>query len=184
MMGYGELILMKVPNDSTMRGHAEGIVAAGRRAAALTRQLLAFSRKEVMQPVVLDLNARVRDIEKMLRRLIGENIEIRFKPEAQIGRVNADPGQIDQVLMNIAVNARDAMPHGGILSIETANVELDEIAVRQHPQATVGSYVVLSISDNGCGMDKNTLSQIFEPFFTTKESGKGTGLGSLPFMAS
>jgi signal transduction histidine kinase/ActR/RegA family two-component response regulator len=177
MMGYGELILMKVSNDSTMRGHAEGIVAAGRRAAALTRQLLAFSRKEVMQPVVLDLNARVRDIEKMLRRLIGENIEIRFKPEARIGRVNADPGQIDQVLMNIAVNARDAMPHGGVLSIETSNVELDEIAVRQHPQATTGSYVVLSISDNGCGMDKNTLSQIFEPFFTTKESGKGTGLG-------
>jgi CheY-like chemotaxis protein len=153
------------------------ISKAGKRAASLTRQLLAFSRKQTIQPVVLDLNSVVTDVDKMLRRLIGEDIDLAIVRDSRLKSVKADRGQIEQVLMNLAVNARDAMPEGGKLLIETANTDLDEIYVRQHPYAKPGRYVMLKISDTGCGMDKRTQAHIFEPFFTTKEVGKGTGLG-------
>jgi len=175
--GYSDLLQSQLPAGDPLLKNAEEIAKAGRRAAALTRQLLAFSRKQVIQPVVLDLNAATSELEKMLRRLIGEDIEITFKRDEHLGRVKVDPGQIEQVLMNLAVNSRDAMPQGGKLCIETANVELDETYARQNVYVTPGSYVMLSVSDSGCGMDKETQLHIFEPFFTTKEAGKGTGLG-------
>jgi two-component system cell cycle sensor histidine kinase/response regulator CckA len=175
--GYSDLLQMNLPAGDPSHRHAVEIAKAGRRAAALTRQLLAFSRKQVIQPVVLDLNAATGELEKMLRRLIGEHIEITFKRSPGLGRVKMDPGQVEQVLMNLAVNSRDAMPHGGSLCIETANVELDETYARQNVFVIPGSYVMLSVSDTGCGMDKETQLRIFEPFFTTKEPGKGTGLG-------
>jgi two-component system, cell cycle sensor histidine kinase and response regulator CckA len=175
--GYSDLLQMNLPPGEPSHKHAEEIAKAGRRAAALTRQLLAFSRKQVIQPVVLDLNAATHELEKMLRRLIGENIEIIFRRNPHLGRVKMDPGQVEQVLMNLAVNARDAMPRGGRLRIETTNVELDETYARQNAYVQPGAYVMLSVSDSGCGMDKETQLHIFEPFFTTKESGKGTGLG-------
>jgi two-component system cell cycle sensor histidine kinase/response regulator CckA len=175
--GYSDLLQMSLPAGDPSHRHAAEIAKAGRRAAALTRQLLAFSRKQVIQPVVLDLNAATTELEKMLRRLIGEDIEIIFKRSPGLGRVKMDPGQVEQVLMNLAVNSRDAMPQGGRLCIETANIELDETYARQLGYVIPGSYVMLSVSDNGCGMDKETQLHIFEPFFTTKEPGKGTGLG-------
>jgi two-component system, cell cycle sensor histidine kinase and response regulator CckA len=175
--GYSDLLQMNLPPEDPSHKHAEEIAKAGRRAAALTRQLLAFSRKQVIQPVVLDLNAATHELEKMLRRLIGENIEITFKRNPRLGRVKMDLGQVEQVLMNLAVNARDAMPRGGRLCIETTNIELDETYARQNVYVLPGSYVMLSVSDTGCGMDKETQLHIFEPFFTTKASGKGTGLG-------
>jgi two-component system, cell cycle sensor histidine kinase and response regulator CckA len=175
--GYSDLLQMNLPAGDPSHRHAVEIAKAGRRAAALTRQLLAFSRKQVIQPVVLDLNAATSELEKMLRRLIGEHIEITFKRSPGLGRVKMDPGQVEQVLMNLAVNSRDAMPEGGRLCIETSNVELDETYARQNVFVTPGSYVMLSVSDTGCGMDKETQLHIFEPFFTTKEPGKGTGLG-------
>jgi len=175
--GYSELLQTNLPAGDRSHKYAVEIAKAGRRAAALTRQLLAFSRKQVIQPVVLDLNAATGELEKMLRRLLGEHIEITFKRSPDLGQVKMDPGQVEQVLMNLAVNARDAMPKGGKLCIETANIELDEIYARQNAFVSPGSYVMLSVSDTGCGMDKNTQLHIFEPFFTTKESGKGTGLG-------
>ena len=175
--GYSDLLQMNLPPEDPSHRHAVEIAKAGRRAAALTRQLLAFSRKQVIQPVVLDLNTATSELEKMLRRLIGEHIEIIFKRTSALGRVKMDPSQVEQVLMNLAVNSRDAMPHGGRLCIETANVELDETYARQNLFVTPGSYVMLSVSDTGCGMDKDTQLRIFEPFFTTKEPGKGTGLG-------
>jgi len=175
--GYSELLQLALPTEVTLRKQAEEIQKAGQRAATLTRQLLTFSRKQTIQPVALDLNCVVTDIEKMLRRLIGEDIDLSIGRDNNLKRVKADRGQMEQVLMNLAVNARDAMPQGGKLSIETANAELDEIYVRQHPYAKAGQYVMLSVSDSGCGMDKETQSHIFEPFFTTKELGKGTGLG-------
>ncbi len=175
--GYSDLLQMRIPTGEPLRKYAEEIAKAGHRAAGLTRQLLAFSRKQVIQPVVLDLNSVTGDLEKMLRRLIGEDIEISFRRHARLGRVMADPGQIEQIIMNLAVNARDAMPRGGKLLIETANAEIDDIYSRQNPFVSPGSFVLLSISDNGCGMDRQTQAHIFEPFFTTKEPGKGTGLG-------
>ncbi len=175
--GYSDILQINLPPGDAAHKHAEEIAKAGRRAAALTRQLLAFSRKQVIQPVVLDLNAATSELEKMLRRLIGEHIEITFKRSPALGLVKMDPGQVEQVLMNLAVNARDAMPQGGKLCIETANVELDETYARQNLFVTPGPHVMLSVSDTGCGIDKETQLHIFEPFFTTKEPGKGTGLG-------
>ncbi|MBU0515394.1 MAG: response regulator [Proteobacteria bacterium] len=153
------------------------VKTAGRRAADLTRQLLAFSRRQVLEPRPLDLGAVLADLEKMLRRLIGEDIDLvtHYKPD--LGTVMADPGQIEQVVMNLVVNARDAMPAGGKLTIETLNVDLDESYSREHADTKPGPHVMPAVTDNGVGMDEEVRSKIFEPFFTTKEKGKGTGLG-------
>ena len=155
----------------------EQIRKAGERAAALTRQLLAFGRKQILAPVVLDLNSLLTEIEKMLRRLIGADIELTTILQPGLGRVKVDPGQIEQIIMNLVVNARDAMPTGGRLTIQTHNTVLSELQVRQHPDLPPGPYTLLAVSDTGSGMDEATKARIFEPFFTTKEVGKGTGLG-------
>jgi PAS domain S-box-containing protein len=174
--GYCEFLLQKLGPDPSLRGFAQEIANAADRATALTRQLLAFSRKQVLTPKVLDLNSVVSEHLKMLPRLIGEDIELAALPAEGLGKVKADPGQIEQVVMNLVVNARDAMPGGGKLTIETGNVTLDEAYSRRHPGVTAGDYVMLAISDSGMGMDAETQSHIFEPFFTTKGQ-KGTGLG-------
>jgi PAS domain S-box-containing protein len=176
--GYSELLLQKVGKESPLRREVEEIRSAGERAAALTQQLLAFSRKQIIEPKVLDLNLLTADLGKMLVRLIGENIDLRIVHGKNLGRVKVDPVQFEQVLINLAVNARDAMPDGGTLLIETANVELDEKYCAQrsfeiHP----GQFVKLAVNDTGHGMTEETLQRVFEPFFTTKETGKGTGLG-------
>jgi len=173
--GYGDLLLERVSTDHPLRPDLQEIRRAGERAAALTHQLLAFSRRQVLKPERLDLNAVIGDLENMLRRLIGEHIEVRTDLAPDLGHVRADRGQIQQVLMNLVVNARDAMEAGGLLTLETANC--GDAAQRQQPGAPAGRHVMLSVSDTGCGMDEETLAHIFEPFFTTKPSGKGTGLG-------
>lgn len=171
-------ILSALPDRSELERHAsEQIRKAADRAASLTRQLMAFSRMQILQPKVVDLNAVVEDLGKMLPRLLTENIEFTVLPGAGLGKVKADPGQIEQILMNLAVNARDAMPQGGKLVVETKNFDMEEDYVRQHPSALPGPYVLLSVTDTGVGMDAETQRRIFEPFFTTKEQGKGTGLG-------
>jgi nitrogen-specific signal transduction histidine kinase/CheY-like chemotaxis protein len=176
--GYTDLLLDRHPDhDDPEREEIEQIKKATKQAASLTRQLLAFSRKQVLQPRVLNLNTVVANIETMLRRLIGENIELVTILEPQLGRVKADPGQMEQVIVNLVVNARDAMPNGGKLIIKTTNLELDETFARQHLGAGPGPYVLLTLNDTGHGMDPQTRSHIFEPFFTTKEPGQGTGLG-------
>jgi PAS domain S-box-containing protein len=175
--GHAQFLLEDLAPGTGAREDAEGIGEAVDRAASLTRQLLAFSRKQMLQPKVLELNEIVSDMERMLRRLIGADIELITRRDSDLGRVSADPGQIEQVILNLAVNARDAMPDGGTLVIETHNVELDPAYGRSHPQVPPGRYVLLAVSDTGCGMDAATQAQIFEPFFTTKEVGKGTGLG-------
>jgi len=175
--GYGDLLLDRLGPEDPSRGHIGEIKKAADRATSLTRQLLAFSRRQVLAPQVLDLNTVVANIHKMLRRLIGEDVELILAPAQGLGRVKVDPGQIEQVLLNLAVNARDAMPHGGKIVIETGNVELDDSYAGGHFTLNAGSYVMLAVSDTGCGMDAETQSHIFEPFFTTKEQGKGTGLG-------
>jgi PAS domain S-box-containing protein len=174
--GYSEFLLERLGPDLSLRGPAQEIANAAQRATSLTRQLLAFSRKQMLAPKVLDLNEVVTENLKMLTRMIGEDIDLVMVPSPAIGAVRADPGQIDQVIMNLAVNARDAMPEGGKLTIETANVSLDESFARMHAPLEAGDYVMLSISDTGLGMDSETQSRIFEPFFTTK-GAKGTGLG-------
>jgi len=174
--GYSEFLLERLGPDPRLRGPAQEISNATRRATSLTRQLLAFSRKQILAPKVLDLNEVVTENLKMLTRMIGEDIDLVMVPAPAVGAVRADPGQIDQVIMNLAVNARDAMPQGGKLTIETANVTLDENFARTHQPVVPGDYVMLSISDTGVGMDSETQSRIFEPFFTTK-GAKGTGLG-------
>jgi signal transduction histidine kinase/ActR/RegA family two-component response regulator len=175
--GYAELLLMKVNADDPIHSEIGQILKAGNRAADLTRQLLAFSRKSIVQPRVISLNKVASGMEKMLQRLIGEDILIAFELAEDLGQVKADPGLIEQVILNLAVNSRDAMPRGGHLTIETRNVELDASFSRRHVSVTPGSYVMLAISDTGEGMDEATRLRIFEPFFTTKERGKGTGLG-------
>lgn len=175
--GYSDLLLDTLPEQDRSRAQVEEIRKAGTRAATLTRQLLAFSRSQVMAPQVLGLNAVVANMDKMLRRLIGEDIELVTILGENLANVHADPGQIEQVIMNLAVNARDAMPQGGKLTLETANVSLDEAYARMHVTVQAGDYVMLAVSDTGIGMDSHTQAHIFEPFFTTKEKGKGTGLG-------
>jgi two-component system cell cycle sensor histidine kinase/response regulator CckA len=177
MIGYTDILDMKLAEGDPARKSVEEIRKTAQRAAALTRQLLAFSRRQVLEPKVVDLNSVVSEIEKMLRRLIGENIELKTVLGSSLGRLMADPGQIEQVVLNLAVNARDAMPNGGTLIIETANTVLDQSTIRHMPTAEPGDYVLLSVSDNGIGMDPQTKAKIFEPFFTTKEAGRGTGLG-------
>jgi PAS domain S-box-containing protein len=175
--GYSDLVLAGLDRCDDMRGMIEEIHKAGERAAALTRQLLAFSRKQVLQPRVLDLNDLVVDVQKMLGRLIGEDIQLFTTLSPSLGRVKADPGQIEQILVNLAVDARDAMPDGGELVVETSDVMVDAALTRDTPELRPGRYTVLSFTDTGCGMDKQTLDRIFEPFFTTKGQGRGTGLG-------
>jgi PAS domain S-box-containing protein len=175
--GYGELIARGLAEGSSARQRTDHILKAADRAAALTRQLLAFSRRQVLQPRVFDLNGVVSDTARMLGRLIGENITLSLRLDSRLGRLKADPSQIDQVLMNLAVNARDAMPRGGTITIETRNADLDESYAREHLGARPGPYVLLEVTDTGVGMDADTQRHIFEPFFTTKPKGKGTGLG-------
>ncbi len=177
VIGYSDLTLMRIGTDDPLRRGIEQIRKAGQSAAALTNQLLVFSRKQVLQPKVLDLNCVIADIEKMLRRVIGEDIIVVSELSPGLRRVMGDPGQIEQVIMNLAVNARDAMPLGGKLTIETQNRYLDEAYAQQHVDVQPGDYVMLAVSDSGIGMNEETRSHIFEPFFTTKEKGKGTGLG-------
>jgi two-component system, cell cycle sensor histidine kinase and response regulator CckA len=177
IIGYSELLLDRTHDDIKMHKQCEEIKKAGDRAASLTRQLLAFSRQQVLAPRVLNLNAVVVETEKMLRRLIREDILLQTSLDPTLGAVKADPGQMEQVIMNLAVNARDAMPMGGKLVIETTNAELDEKYALHHPPCLAGRYVLLSVTDTGIGMNEETRAHIFEPFFTTKELGKGTGLG-------
>jgi two-component system cell cycle sensor histidine kinase/response regulator CckA len=177
IIGYSQVLRRRLGPDNPLHEHAEEVEKAGQRAVSLTRQLLAFSRQQILTPVVLDPNTLVSDMEKMLPRLLGEDIAVSINLDPELGRVKADQGQIEQVVMNLAVNARDAMPGGGKLVIATANVELDQAYARQHPGAKPGRYVMLAVTDSGMGMSSETLAHIFEPFFTTKEVGKGTGLG-------
>src|SRR6185312_10757432 len=176
VFGYVDLLREELPPDSSAQQDLGEVRKAAERAAALTRQLLAFSRQQVLEPVVLELNDLLTDFEKMLGRVIGEDVELRLAL-GKIGNVRADPGQLHQVLMNLAVNARDAMPTGGTLIIETTNAELGEEYAELHQPVVPGSYVMLAISDTGTGMTSEVKARIFEPFFTTKERGKGTGLG-------
>ncbi|HEV8588928.1 MAG TPA: PAS domain S-box protein [Pyrinomonadaceae bacterium] len=175
--GFCSLAMRGLNSEDPLLENLEEVKKAGERATSLTRQLLAFSRKQVLQPKILNLDWVVTDMEKMLRRVIGENIDLRAVLEPKLGNVNADPGQIEQIILNLVVNARDSMPDGGKLTIETDNVYLDEEYGKHHVGAQVGRHVMLAVSDSGHGMDQQTLERIFEPFFTTKELGKGTGLG-------
>lgn len=178
IIGYSKLIRQRVaPQQTELAEFAEEVEKAGQRAAGLTRQLLAFSRQQILTPVVLDLNDLVSDMQRMLPRLIGEDVTLEIDLNSDLGTVKADRSQIEQVVMNLAVNARDAMPSGGRLRIETGNAEIDELYARHHAGAKPGRYVLLTVSDSGTGMSPETVTHIFEPFFTTKEIGKGTGLG-------
>jgi signal transduction histidine kinase len=178
IIGYAELLATRTSSNSLAKQNAELIRKAGEQAAGLTRQLLAFSRKQILQPKVIDLNALIGEMEKLLRRVIGERFNLQSHPEAEMGRVKADPSQIEQVVLNLGVNARDAMPKGGTLIIRTSNVRLDRNTAPQiSASLKPGDYVMLSVTDTGAGMDEDTKSHIFEPFFTTKGPGKGTGLG-------
>jgi len=178
IIGYGEILQEDLPPEHALRPSVDEVLKAGHRAASLTRQLLAFSRQQQLDPTVLDLNVVVRDMEKMLKRLIGEDVELKTELAASLARVKADQGQIEQAILNLAVNARDAMPSGGKLTLATSNFHMDENFVRRYPYPVqTGDYVLFTVADNGIGMDAATQARIFEPFFTTKEKGKGTGLG-------
>jgi PAS domain S-box-containing protein len=177
ILGYCNLMLDDIPHEDPLRPDLEEIQSAGERAAALTRQLLAFSRRQMLQPQVVDMNTIVQQLEKLLRRLISEDVELVTSLAADLMSVRVDPASVEQILVNLAVNARDAMPVGGRLTIETKNVELDEAYAIAHVTVKSGPYVMLAVSDTGQGMDELTRIRVFEPFFTTKEQGKGTGLG-------
>ena len=177
IIGCSDLMMMSIGKDHDLRGNLEDIRKAGKRAASLTRQLLLFSHRQILEPKVINLNDVISDMDKMLGRLIGEDIDLEPVLAPDLGQVEADPGQIEQIIINLAVNAKDAMPRGGKLTIDTANVELNEVYVHSHADVTPGPYVMMAISDTGTGMDEETLSKVFDPFFTTKEAGKGTGLG-------
>ncbi|HEY2515667.1 MAG TPA: response regulator [Polyangiaceae bacterium] len=177
ILSYSAMLADDLPRGDPAREDLQEIGEAGRRGAELTRQLLMFSRQEVVEPQVLDLNVVLSNMEKMLRRLLGEDIDFRILRAPELARVRADPGHIEQIVMNLVVNARDAMPTGGRLTIETKNAALGEEFAREHLGVTPGAFVMLAVSDTGIGMDKATQARIFEPFFTTKEKGKGTGLG-------
>lgn len=175
---YSDMLLGEIGFENPfVRNGLDQIKEAGHRAASLTRQLLAFSRRQILEPKVLDLNDVVSNMAKLLRRLIGEDINLVFCPDAKLGRIKVDPGQMEQVIMNLAVNARDAMPGGGQLTIETLNCEMKSATTPHGASVPPGAYVMLGVTDTGCGMDQATIARIFEPFFTTKEVGKGTGLG-------
>ncbi len=175
--GYSQLSLMDLSENEKLRGHIEEIQRASQKASDLTHHLLAFSRRQIMEMKILDLNALLKDLDRMLHRVIGEDIELTYRLANHLGRVKIDVGQIEQVILNLAVNARDAMPTGGKLTIETSNAELDETYARTHIGSKPGHYVMLSVSDTGVGMMPEVRERAFEPFFTTKERGKGTGLG-------
>jgi PAS domain S-box-containing protein len=177
ILGFSELILLSMPATDPGHEQMEEIRRAGERAAALTRQLLAFGRKQILSPVVLDLNSLLIEIEKMLRRLIGEDIELTTIFQPDLGRVKVDPGQVEQIIMNLVINACDAMPRGGRLTVQTCNTGISELQLRKHAELAPGTFTLLTVSDTGTGMDDATKARIFEPFFTTKEVGKGTGLG-------
>jgi len=177
ILSHAELLLGELGSDEPKRESVEEIQTAGRRAADLTRQLLAFSRQQVVAPVVVDLNDVVTRVDRMLRRILGADIDLMWRPTMPLGRVWIDPGSMEQVVMNLAVNARDAMPTGGKLTLETANVTLDEGYARDHLGVKPGPHVMLAVTDTGTGIDPAALPRILEPFFTTKETGKGTGLG-------
>ncbi len=177
IIGCTDLTIAELKREDPIRAELEEVSRAGKRAAELTRQLLAFSRKQILEPQVIDLNSVVTNIETMLRRILGEHIVLTVLPDRTIWPVLVDPGQLEQVVMNLVVNARDAMADGGTLTIETANVELDEAYAARHVDVRPGPYVMLAVTDTGVGMDKTVLARIFEPFFTTKEEGRGTGLG-------
>jgi len=177
IIGYSRVLKRELGENNPQAEHALEIEKAGQRAVSLTKQLLAFSRQQVLSPSILNLNTLASDMEKMLPQLLGEDIEVSLLLDPDLGNVKADQSQIEQVIMNLAVNARDAMPMGGKLKIETSNVELDQTYVRGHPGSKIGSFILLAVTDTGTGMDAATLTHIFEPFFTTKELGKGTGLG-------
>jgi len=177
VLSYGEMLLTDLTPGDPMRESVEEIRKAAKRAADLTRQLLMFSRQQVVEPKVVDLNDVLAGLDKMLRRILGADVDLASLPGVSLGRVRVDPGSMEQVVMNLVVNARDAMPTGGKLTMETTNVELDEAFAGDHYGVRPGRYVMLAVTDTGGGMDKATLARIFEPFFTTKEKGKGTGLG-------
>jgi signal transduction histidine kinase len=174
---YGDLLVDDMARGSARVEDVEEIREAADRAANLTRQLLAFSRQQMLRPRILDVNSMVRDLKNMLERLIGADVELKTSLAADLGMVTADPGQLEQILLNLVVNARDAMPEGGRIDIATANVELDEEYARTHAATSAGPHVMLSVSDTGVGMSRETQKHLFEPFFTTKDLGKGTGLG-------
>ena len=175
--GYGELMRAKVLKDDPLYGYLENILKAGDRAAALTQQLLTFSRQKIVHPQVIDLNRVVLDLEPMLRRLIGEDLDLEVVTDRRLGAVKADPGQMGQIIMNLVVNARDAMPQGGRLTLKTAPVDFTVGCHSRFGLTPPGAYVMLEVEDTGVGMDEATQAHVFEPFFTTKEPGKGTGLG-------
>jgi two-component system, cell cycle sensor histidine kinase and response regulator CckA len=177
ILGHGEILERRFAEDPAFRKGIEAIQQAAEKAASLTAQLLAFSRKQMIEPKIVDPNAAILEIQRLVRRLMSEDIEFSIRLQPGVGAIRIDPGQFDQVLMNLIINARDSMPSGGRIVVETSNVELDDAYVRQHIGSSPGNCVCLSVSDTGTGMDAETMSHIFEPFFTTKEQGKGTGLG-------
>lgn len=177
ILGYGDLLQATIPAEGEPKRYLEQINQAAKRAAALTHQLLAFSRQQILEPRILNLNGIIQELEPMLQRLIGEDVRVITSLDSDLASIKVDPGQVAQVIMNLAVNSRDAMPNGGTLTLETQNIHLDERYSGRHANVPPGDYVMLAVSDTGCGMSAETQARLFEPFFTTKEKGKGTGLG-------